>query len=97
MTLINTNQEAVRLINIESDHFESVEMHEMAVVDGLMTMRQLSGLLVPANGSVKLTPGGKHLMLKGPKQEVNITQNIDVVLTFESGETQAISLKVAAR
>ncbi len=97
MTLINTNQEAVRLVNIESDLFETVEMHEMAVVDGLMTMRQLNGLLVPANGSVKLSPGGKHLMLKGPKQEISITHNVDVILTFESGETQAISLKVAAR
>ena len=53
MTLLNVAPEEVTLVSIESDAFEEIEMHEMATVDGLMEMRQLTDLSIPANGQAQ--------------------------------------------
>jgi copper(I)-binding protein len=39
------------------------EIHEMAVTDGVMTMRPLAdGIAIPAGGKVEFKPGGYHVM-----------------------------------
>lgn len=97
MTLINVSSKDVTLTGIECDSFDSVEVHEMAMVDGLMEMREIDGLVVPAQGQVQLAPGGMHLMLKGPREHFASGQRLDMVLTFDSGSRQTVSLMVAAR
>jgi copper(I)-binding protein/mono/diheme cytochrome c family protein len=97
MTLINEAGEEVTLVNVESAAFEKIEMHEMAVVDGLMSMREVSKLVIPANGQAMFKPGGWHLMLRGPRQFLTTGQKVDMTLTFESGIQQTVSINVAAR
>jgi copper(I)-binding protein/cytochrome oxidase Cu insertion factor (SCO1/SenC/PrrC family) len=97
MTLVNVGAEDLTLVSIESAAFDKVEVHEMAVVDGLMTMRELGNLVVPANGQVHMQPGGKHLMLIGPRQHFKDGQQVDLTLIFASGTEQAVSVKVAAK
>ena len=93
----NVGSEDIRLSGIQSDSFDAVEVHEMAVVDGLMEMREITGLVIPAQSQVKLAPGGMHLMLKGPHRHFTSGQRLDMVLSFDSGEEQIISVMVAAR
>ena len=97
MTLINVAAKDVTLVKIESDAFEKIEMHEMATVDGLMAMRQVKDLAIPANGQVKFAPGGWHLMLNGPRQHLTTGQVVDMTLVFKSGMKQKVSVSVAAR
>lgn len=97
MTLINMDSKAVTLVNIESEIFKKIEMHEMVTVDGLMTMREVTNLVIPANGQVQFSPGGKHLMLKAPQQSLTIGQQVAMTLTFQSGVKQTVSVKVTAR
>jgi copper(I)-binding protein/mono/diheme cytochrome c family protein len=97
MTLINVGSQNVTLSRIDSDSFDTVEVHEMALVDGLMEMREVVGLVIPAQGQVRLAPGGMHLMLKGPQQHFTSGQRLDMILTFDSGEQQTILMMVASR
>jgi protein SCO1/2 len=97
MTLINVGAEEVKLVKIESPLFEKVEMHEMAMDDGLMAMRQLTDLVIPANGQARFAPGGWHLMLHGPREYLTTGQSVDMTLVFDSGVKQTISVNVAAR
>jgi copper(I)-binding protein/cytochrome oxidase Cu insertion factor (SCO1/SenC/PrrC family) len=97
MTLINVGAEEVTLVEIRSDAFDKVEMHEMAVVDGAMKMRELDDLIVPANGQVKFSPGGQHLMMKGPRDYLSTGKTVDLTLVFRSGIEQLVSVRVAAR
>jgi len=97
MTLVNVGPRKVTLIRIESEAFETIEMHEMATVDGMMKMRQLDETVVPADGLVKFAPGGRHLMLIGPRQHLTAGQTVDMTLTFKSGVKQSVSIKVASR
>ncbi|MEG8219922.1 copper chaperone PCu(A)C [Sphingomonas sp. HH69] len=42
-----------------------VEMHESVTDKGVMTMKPIDSVDVPAKGEVAFAPGGKHLMLWG--------------------------------
>lgn len=97
MTLVNVSSDDVTLLKVESDAFGSVEVHEMAMVDGMMEMNELNDLVIPARGQIQFEPGGKHLMMMGPKKHYTKGQEVNMTLTFKSGKKQIVSVKVAAR
>ena len=59
MTLVNVGSKDVRLTKVESEAFEKIEVHEMAMVDGLMTMRELTQSRHPSKQSNPL-PTWRH-------------------------------------
>ena len=97
MTLVNDAPQEITLVKVESEAFEKIEMHEMAVVDGLMAMREISDLVIPANGQAMFKPGGWHLMMRGPRQYLTTGQQVEMTFTFKSGQQQTVSVNVAAR
>src|SRR5690606_26613858 len=63
MTITNQGSSADRLVSVSSDISDKAEIHEMAVKDGVMTMRPVEGgLEIPAGATIELKPGGYHLM-----------------------------------
>jgi copper(I)-binding protein len=97
LTLINVGAEDVVLTGVESPSYESIEVHEMKTVDGLMEMRQIAEMTIPAHGHVQLEPGGRHLMLRGPRQHFTAGDVVEMTLIFNSGRRQVLSVVVAAR
>src|SRR3978361_467069 len=64
LTIENKGTAPDRLIGGSGDIAGKVEVHEMATKDGVMTMRPLDkGLTIEPGKTVKLAPGGDHLML----------------------------------
>lgn len=55
----------VDLVSVISDDVLRMEMHETTEKDGMMSMAQLKSIPVPAGKTVKMEPGGKHLMIWG--------------------------------
>ena len=97
MTLINPGANEVTLVEVRCAEFDKVEMHEMTVVNGAMKMRELDSLTIPANGKIEFSPGGQHLMMKGPRDYLGSGQTVDLTLVFKSGNEQHVSVRVAAR
>lgn len=75
------------------------EIHEMAVQDHVMRMRQISGLDLPAGQSVALKPGGYHIMFFDLKQPVKEGDVIPLTLVFEDKDRkrETLELQVPAR
>ncbi|MCB1568357.1 MAG: copper chaperone PCu(A)C [Xanthomonadales bacterium] len=65
--LHNPSTHEVVIDAMRSPAFAKVELHEMHVRDGLMQMRPVAVLRIPAQQSASLAPGGLHLMLYQPK------------------------------
>jgi len=65
MTLTNTGEEDLRLVNVATQAANIVELHETTMTENdVMQMRPLAdGVLLPAGESVELRPGGLHIML----------------------------------
>lgn len=55
----------VALVGVTSDDVLRMEMHETSEKNGMMSMDKLKSIPVPAGKTVKLEPGGKHLMIWG--------------------------------
>lgn len=85
--ITNNTNEPMRITSVASPQFDSIEIHETTVTDGVSRMRKLDVLDVPAQGSVALERGGKHLMLMRP-QDIGDA----VTLQFISGEVPVLSV-----
>jgi periplasmic copper chaperone A len=94
--IVNNGSDADRLIAVSSDVAGKVEIHEMAVTDGVMKMRKLEkGVEIPAGETVTLKPGGLHIMFMGLNQSFEKGSNVPVVLTFEKAGDVSVDLAVA--
>ena len=97
MTLDNETSNADRLIGASSDVADKLQIHEMAVVNGMMQMRQLAdGLSIPAGGLVALKPGSYHIMLIGLKKPLMAGDTFPLTLTFEKAGNISVTVPVQA-
>ena len=84
-----------RLIGGSADVAGKVEVHEMAMNNGVMTMRPLDkGLTIDPGKTVKLAPGGYHLMLTDLKSPLKKGDKLPITLEFEKAGKVQISLDV---
>lgn len=84
LTVENGGSTADRLVAVEIPFAARGEIHEMAVTNGVMTMRELEkGVEIPAGGKVEFKPGGLHLMFMGLKQPLKQGEKVKGTLTFE--------------
>ncbi|GIX33940.1 MAG: hypothetical protein KatS3mg125_1896 [Lysobacterales bacterium] len=84
------------LVGAESEAFGAIEIHETYEQDGLMRMRRLSELPIPAGGAVALKPGGPHLMLFRPSKPLPEGAEVPIRLRFSEGEEQVVVFTVRA-
>ncbi len=94
MTLINITHADLELVAVHAENFKQIEIHNMSMQDGSMSMKQLASLTIPKGGQAKLAPGGLHLMLIDPIRELYQGDTISLSLQFENGHTQSINVKV---
>ena len=66
-TIANTGKEADALVSASSDAAQTVELHEVKNEGGVMKMRPVQKIAVPAGGKIEMKPGGYHVMLLGPQ------------------------------
>src|SRR5215471_18548957 len=64
LTIENKGTTLDRLIGVSAEIAGSVQVHEMSMDKGVMKMRPLeNGLAIEPGKTVKLAPGGYHLMM----------------------------------
>lgn len=95
-TLGNAGDAAVEIVAAASGDFARVELHEMSMRDGVMRMRALDRIEVPAGGNLELAPGGTHLMLHEPKRPLAPGDRVGVVLRDAHGGEHATTFEVRA-
>ena len=97
LTIENKGSTPDRLIGGSGDMAAKVELHEMSVKDGVMTMRALDkGLAIEPGKTVKLAPGGYHLMLMDLKNPLKQGDKVPVTLEFEKAGKVNLLLDVQA-
>ena len=70
-----------RLVGVTSPASSRVEMHVVSMESGVMKMRQVLELVVPAKGILELKPGAAHLMF------------VDLVRPFRAGGMIPLALR----
>ncbi|MEM8548041.1 MAG: copper chaperone PCu(A)C [Pseudomonadota bacterium] len=85
----------VRITRAASPQFGRVEIHTTSMVDGVMQMRPVQALDVPAHGQVSLEPGGLHLMLMAAKGPLAADDSVIVTLFSDDRPVAELTLPLA--
>ena len=86
--LTNHTDQDIHLTKVTGSLPGTYQYHE--VVDG--AMRETSdGLTVPANGTLELAPGGKHIMIMDNSDEIAAGDVLTLTLTAEDGTTYELT------
>lgn len=83
MTLSNEGASDCTLISAESQVAKVVELHNHIEDNGIMRMRAVEDIQIPAGATTSLQPGGLHIML------------IDLVKPLQKGHSVKLTLKYA--
>lgn len=95
ITIHNHGSEPDRLIGGSVDFAAKVDVHEMKLFDGVMTMRPLAdGLVIPAGETVTLKPGADHLMFMKLSEPMQKGEMRTVTLQFEKAGNVEIIFSV---
>lgn len=97
MTVVNKG-EADRLVSIAApDVSDDVQLHEMAMENDVMKMRQLpDGIEIPAGATVELKPGGLHVMFMKIKHPLAEGDTFKATLNFEKAGKVDVDFTVGA-
>jgi copper(I)-binding protein len=66
LSLTNNTDQTISISRVASLQYESVQLHESTIEDGVARMRAIHALPIPAGETIVLRRGGKHLMLMRP-------------------------------
>ena len=96
MTITNKGTEADRLVSITApDVSDDVQIHEMAVENDVMKMRQLpDGVEIPAGAKVELKSGGLHVMFMRIKHPLKEGETFKATLNFEKAGKLDVDFKI---
>lgn len=84
------------LVGASADWAGRIELHETSTdEDGVMHMRKVDEMTLPAKGKLVLQPGGKHLMIFGVKDKLQSGQSR--VMTFVFRNAGSIRADVAVK
>lgn len=93
-----TGKSAVRLVGVSSPIAKTAEVHHMTMENGVMKMFPVAGVDVPAGKTLKLAPGGYHVMLMNLQKPLNAGDKVPLQLVFEAAgkkrETMDLSVEV---
>jgi copper(I)-binding protein len=90
-----TSKVPARLVAVASPAAGSVEIHNMKMEGGVIRMFAVDGVDLPANRTVKLAPGGYHVMLLEIKQTLKAGERVPLKLTFELANKQRETVDLA--
>ena len=94
LTLVNTGQAKVRLVEIETPVAERAEIHRTIQKGEVMRMELAGNLELSPGERIVLEPGGLHLMLMDLRQSLDKGGSFPLTLRFADGGTTEAAVPV---
>jgi copper(I)-binding protein len=83
-----------QLVGASTPVADMAEVHETTNDNGVMKMRPVPAMPVPAGKTVALAPGGYHIMLMGLKHPLVAGQSFPLTLAFARGGKVTLDVQV---
>lgn len=94
MTLHNPQLHAQTIVGVSADCCAMTMLHHTRKHGDKVSMEHLDLLVVPAQASVQLAPGGLHIMLMKPGQDLAIGSEVKLTFSFSDGTRQDLNISV---
>ena len=85
------------LTGASSPAADAVQFHQTTISDGMARMRPLTELSIAPGATVKVEPGGIHLMLVGLKAPLESGKSVPLTLEFRHAGRITVQLAIEAR
>lgn len=95
LTIVNEGSDPDRLLRIETPVAARAEVHETVSEEGVMKMRPVGEVEIPARTTIKLKPGGLHIMLMGLSEPLDKGGKISLTLRFEKSGAVSVDARIA--
>ncbi len=92
----NRGEQHEQLIAISTPVAERAEIHRSVDHGGMMAMEPVESLLIPAGGTVRLAPGGHHVMLLNLTRALATGDTVRATLRFHSAGDLSVQARVVA-
>lgn len=96
-TIDNQGASADRLLSADTPIAGQAQLHQHVQVDGLMKMRQVPSVEVPAGGQVSFSPMGYHVMLLDIKDRSQLVEGQRFALTLHFEKAGAVPVQVVVQ
>ena len=91
----NFNTEADKLVSVETEVAGAAEVHESYErEEGMMGMREVPELDLPAQSTIRFEQGGLHVMLMDLTQQLSDGDTFQLTLAFEKGDSVTVDVPV---
>jgi hypothetical protein len=92
-----TSKQSATLIGASSPACKTVQLHSMASENGMMRMREVKVIELPAGKRVNLGKSGYHLMLVGLKAPLKEGEMVPFTLRIRVGKHRVVKIKCMAK
>ncbi|MCL5738555.1 MAG: copper chaperone PCu(A)C [Bacteroidetes bacterium] len=92
--IVNTSDKPDTLYGVKADFAEMAQLHESFRNDGMVGMKQVRFVIVPAKSSFEFKPGGYHVMLMNVKEDLKVGKKVTLRLLFKHGGTVKVAVPV---
>ena len=94
MDISNNQAQTIKIERLQSEAFARIEIHRSVEKDGLMSMQPVSVLAISSGETVRLAPGGFHLMMMNPLKTLVPGNKVVVTIGYDDQSTQDIEMMV---
>jgi copper(I)-binding protein len=94
LSVQNTGKAPDRLIGAATPEAARIEMHVTRIENDVAKMREVKAFEIEPGATLKLEPGGAHLMLVAPKRSFKAGERVPVTLRFEKAGELKVELSV---
>jgi copper(I)-binding protein len=94
LTLHNGSTQPVVVVGVRSPAAGAAMIHESSLVNGKSSMRPHERLRIGAGETVRLAPGGLHIMLQSLNRTLAAEDEVPLVLLLEGGATLEVIARV---
>ena len=94
LEIMNHGNHAEKLVGVAAPIAKRVELHTHKNDSGIMRMRQIKSIPLPPNGTVKLKPGGHHVMMIGLNRKLKMGEEFPLTLFFEKSGNITVTVKI---
>ena len=94
MVIKNSGSKEIKVVKADNPASKLTELHTHLNEGGMMKMRQVPSIPVPAGGEAVLKPGGLHVMLIDLKTALKEGDTVPITLSFDDGSSKKIDVPV---
>lgn len=91
-----TSPERAKITGVQSEAAESAEMHVSQLDNGVMKMREVRKIDVPAGQTLHFAPGGYHIMLIDLKRSLTPGDKVPLAIRLERADKSEVEVSFDA-